>query len=106
MSQFSESILNIISKYAVESNAEKKDKETKRLQQNFENYLDSCSFRIGHTIDKLKGQIGLPTNPHYAINLLREPGIPLVDFSLTQEDWTTSSKEDVNKLKIILLKCI
>ena len=99
-----ESILNTISEYAVESNAEKRIEETKRLQQNFENYLDSWSFQIGHTIDELKGQIGLPTDPLYAIHLLREPDLPFVDFSLTKEDWTTFSNEDVNKLKNILIK--
>ena len=101
-----ESILNTISEYAVESNAEKRIEETKRLQQNFENYLDYWGFRIGHGIDKLKGQLGLPTNPDYAIHILREPSLPLVDFSLTREDWTTFSKKDADELKNILIKCI
>ena len=101
-----ESILDIISKYAAKSTAEIKNLETKRIQQDFENYLDSWSFRIGHMIDKLKGKVGLPTNPHYAIHILREPDLPHVDFSLTPEDWTTFYKEDADKLKDILIKYI
>jgi hypothetical protein len=106
MNNLPESLLMIIAEYAIKSNAEKKNKKTKRNAQKFENYLNSWSFRIGHSIDKLKGRIGLQTDPFYAIHLLREPCLPLVDFSLTHEDWTTFSKEDVNKLKDILIKCI
>ncbi len=107
MSQLSESILKIIAEYAVYSIAEKRNEESKKTQQDFENYLDSWSFRVGMTINKIKGQIGLPTDPHYAIHIL-EKNLDKVNwrFFFKKGDWTTFSKEDADKLKNILMKYI